>query len=244
MSIEITQLSKRYGASLAVDSVSATFGDADQVVALIGPSGGGKSTLLRLLGGLEPPCSGEIVIDGNSVPVDEESLRRFRMGNGFLFQSFNLFPHLKAIENISLPLVKVHGWTESDALERAGEIADRFGLVEHLEKSPGQLSGGQQQRIALARAVAHRPGLLFLDEPTSALDPEMKAEVLDLIEELRLSGQRIVLSTHEMGFAKRSSDKVLFLSEGRALETGDSGAVFENPQSKELRDFLAKVMKW
>ncbi|MCL4167531.1 UNVERIFIED_CONTAM: hypothetical protein GTU68_017374 [Idotea baltica] len=244
MSIEISQLSKRYGATLAVDSVSARFEDEDQVVALIGPSGGGKSTLLRLLGGLELPDSGEVNVDGKSIPADEAALREFRIGNGFLFQSFNLFPHLKAIENISLPLVKVHGWTETDALARAREIAGRFGLVEHLEKSPGQLSGGQQQRIALARAVAHRPGLLFLDEPTSALDPEMKAEVLDLIEELRLSGQRIVLSTHEMGFAKRSSDKVLFLHEGRCLETGNSAAVFESPESKELRDFLAKVMKW
>ena len=244
MSIEISQLSKRYGATLAVDSVSVNFDEDDQVVALIGPSGGGKSTLLRLLGGLESPDSGKVILDGSAVPAEEEALRQFRMGNGFLFQSFNLFPHLSAIENISLPLVKVHGWAENDATDRAKEIADRFGLVEHLEKSPGQLSGGQQQRIALARAVAHKPGLLFLDEPTSALDPEMKAEVLDLIEELRLSGQRIVLSTHEMGFAKRSSDKVLFLSGGRNLESGQSAAVFENPQSKELRDFLAKVMKW
>ncbi|MEC5125788.1 amino acid ABC transporter ATP-binding protein [Verrucomicrobiales bacterium BCK34] len=244
MSIEINELSKRYGATQAVDSVTAKFGDDDQVVALIGPSGGGKSTLLRLLGGLESPDSGSVILDGASVPAEEEALRQFRMGNGFLFQSFNLFPHLKAIENISLPLVKVHGWTVDDARDRAREIADRFGLVEHLEKSPAQLSGGQQQRIALARAVAHRPGLLFLDEPTSALDPEMKAEVLDLIEELRLSGQRIVLSTHEMGFAKRSSHKVLFLSGGRCLEMGESNAVFENPVSKELRDFLAKVMKW
>ncbi|MDF1737668.1 MAG: ATP-binding cassette domain-containing protein [Verrucomicrobiales bacterium] len=244
MSIEINDLCKRYGATQAVDSVTAKFGDDDQVVALIGPSGGGKSTLLRLLGGLEPPDSGSVVLDGASLPIEEEALRHFRMGNGFLFQSFNLFPHLKAIQNISLPLVKVHGWAADDAEARAREIAERFGLEEHLEKSPGQLSGGQQQRIALARAVAHRPGLLFLDEPTSALDPEMKAEVLDLIEELRLSGQRIVLSTHEMGFAKRSSDKVLFLSGGRCLEVGESSAVFGNPVSKELRDFLAKVMKW
>ena len=244
MSIETTSLTKHYVETKAIDDVSVSIGDDVQVLALIGPSGGGKSTFLRLIGGLESPTFGEVTVDGKTLPIDDSALREWRKKNGFLFQSFNLFPHLTAEENVILPLVQVHQSSREDAENRAQEVLSRFGLVEHLGKQPGQLSGGQQQRVALARAIAHKPQWLLLDEPTSALDPEMKAEVLDLIEELRQSGQKIILSTHEMGFARRASDHVVFLSNGRKLEEGTAEELFGNPETKEVKSFLEKVMKW
>lgn len=244
MRIETTDLTKTYGATRAVDGVTLHLQEDVQVLALIGPSGGGKSTFLRLIGGLEIPTSGEVKVEGATLPSSEEELREIRRRNGFLFQSFNLFPHLTAMENIVLPLVKVYGWTRSEAHARASEVVERFRLTEHVSKRPGQLSGGQQQRVALARAMAHDPSLLLLDEPTSALDPEMKAEVLDLIAELCASGQRIILSTHEMGFAKRSADHVLFLADGKGIEEGSASRIFENPGTEPVARFLEKVMKW
>ncbi len=244
MSIETTRLSKHYKETAAVDEVTLCLPDSVQVIALIGPSGGGKSTFLRLLGGLEVPSAGEIKVDGECLPTTEDELRKFRQRNGFLFQSFNLFPHLTALENIVLPLVHVHGWESAAASERAQAVIARFHLSDHAAKRPGELSGGQQQRIALARAMAHEPALLLLDEPTSALDPEMKAGVLDLIEELCETGQRIVLSTHEMGFAKRSADHVVFLSEGKVIEEGAAESFFKNPATGAVQGFLNTVMKW
>lgn len=244
MSIELQGLTKHYGPTRAVDGVDLSLGDEAKVLALVGPSGGGKSTLLRLLGGLESPDAGSIRIDGEPLPTALDALRRWRRRNGFLFQSFNLFPHLSALENIALPLVQVHGWTRTDAVARAREAVERFGMGPHLEKRPAELSGGQQQRIALARATAHGPRLLLLDEPTSALDPEMTAEVLDLVAELCRAGQRIVLSTHEMGFARRSADAVVFLGGGRVVEAGPAADVFDRPQSETARAFFGKVMKW
>lgn len=244
MSIEIVGLRKVYGTTAAIDGIELSLDDSVKVVALIGPSGGGKSTLLRLIGGLETPDKGGVRIDGTTLPTDEAGLRVWRRQNGFLFQSFNLFPHLSALENIVLPLVQVHRWKREAAVERAREVVERFGMTPHLGKRPAELSGGQQQRIALARAMAHEPGLLLLDEPTSALDPEMKAEVLDLIEELCQEGQRIILSTHEMGFARGSADAVVFLGGGKVIESGAANAVFDRPRSETVRAFLGKVMKW
>ncbi len=244
MSIETTSLTKHYVETKAIDNVSVSIGDDVQVLALIGPSGGGKSTFLRLIGGLESPTSGEVMVNGIKLPVGDSALREWRKKNGFLFQSFNLFPHLTAEENVILPLVEVHQSSREDAKNRAQEMLSRFGLTKHLGKQPGQLSGGQQQRVALARAIANKPQWLLLDEPTSALDPEMKAEVLDLIEELQKSGQKIILSTHEMGFARRASDHVIFLSDGQNLEEGNAEELFENPKTAEVKLFLKKVMKW
>jgi polar amino acid transport system ATP-binding protein len=244
MSIEINGLTKHYGATRAVDGISLTLPDEVQVLVLIGPSGGGKSTLLRLLGGLELPTSGRIRMNGTDLPDTEEGLREFRRRNGFLFQSFNLFPHLSALENIVLPLVKVHRWTRDAAITRADEVVARFGMAGHVKKMPAELSGGQQQRIALARAMAHGPDLLLLDEPTSALDPEMKAEVLDIVAELCEAGQRIILSTHEMGFARGCADEVVFLGNGQLVESGRGAALFDSPQTEVVRTFLGRVMKW
>lgn len=244
MSIELENLTRIYGQTRAIDGLTVRVPEETQVLTLIGPSGCGKSTLLRLLGGLEAPDAGTIKLEGSLLPTRDSELRSYRQKNGFLFQSFNLFPHLTSMENIVLPLVEVHKWERNSATERAKEVISRFGLERHREKRPAQLSGGQQQRIALARAMAHDPDLLLLDEPTSALDPEMKAEVLDLVEELCEAGQRIVLTTHEMGFARRSADRVLFLLDGRAVEEGCAEEIFGQPKTAEVQAFLAKVMKW
>ncbi|MDF1754298.1 MAG: ATP-binding cassette domain-containing protein [Verrucomicrobiales bacterium] len=244
MELALGNVSKIYGETIAVDQVSLETNPETGVLVLIGPSGGGKSTLLRLIGGLEAPSSGEIHHAGNPLPKEEDALRSFRKQNGFLFQNFNLFPHLTALENLVMPLTKVHGMEKSAADEVSRSVLDRFGLAEHAEKMPVQLSGGQQQRVGLARAMAHKPGLLLLDEPTSALDPEMKAEVLDVIDELRREGQKIILTTHEMGFARKVGDETAYLSRGRIIGRGIGNELFTNPPDPEIEQFLAKVMKW
>jgi polar amino acid transport system ATP-binding protein len=242
MKIEISSLTKRYGDQSALEGLHL---DSDaKVLCLIGPSGGGKSTLLRILGGLESPDSGTVYIDGESLPTTERGLLSYRRGNGFLFQQFNLFPHLTALQNLILPLEKAHGMTTADARRTAEASLERFGLANHSHKLPSQLSGGQQQRVALARAVAHQPRILFLDEPTSALDPEMTGEVLDLIRELAEDGQHIILSTHEMGFAKAVADRIAFLAEGKIVETSAPTEFFSSPNSPEGLRFLSRVMKY
>ena len=244
MSIELSNLSMQYGETCAVDDVSLQVPDDVQVLVLIGPSGGGKSTLLRLMGGLEVPTSGTVQYNHSNLGKDETRLRGFRRQNGFLFQAFNLFPHLSALRNVMLPLVQVHGFSRDDARRQSIAALDRFGLSDHGEKMPTQLSGGQQQRVALARAMAHEPGLLLLDEPTSALDPEMKAEVLDVVAELCAAGQKIILTTHEMGFARKSGDQIAFLSKGKIIDTSNGEEFFTRSESEEVQGFLKKVMKW
>jgi polar amino acid transport system ATP-binding protein len=244
MNIELSAICRRYGDTEALREVSLRVGDGVRVLVLIGPSGGGKSTLLRLLGGLEVPCEGEIRIDHTLLDRRDDPLRSHRRRNGFLFQAFNLFPHLTALENITLPLTRVHGKSKAEAREIARANLDRFRLADHADKHPSTLSGGQQQRVALARALAHRPKLLLLDEPTSALDPEMTAEVLEVIEELCREGQEIILSTHEMGFARAVADEVVFLAEGRVVETGTPEDLFDAPKSDVVRTFLSRVMRY
>ena len=171
-------------------------------------------------------------------------MRAFRRECGFVFQQFNLFPHLTVEKNIVIPLVKVHGWSRADARKRAEELLDRFGVAEHSHKSPSALSGGQQQRVALARAVAHRPKRLFLDEPTSALDPEMTAEVLDAIREFVDSGQQIVLATHEMGFVRALDAETLLIADGMVVESGAATSILDAPKSEFAQRFFAKVMRY
>jgi polar amino acid transport system ATP-binding protein len=214
------------------------------VLALIGPSGGGKSTLLRMIAGLERPDAGQILVDGIRVPERELSLRAYRRSLGVVFQAFNLFPHMTALGNVMLPLTEVHGLDAEKAEKRAGEVMERLGIATHAGKLPHQLSGGQRQRVAIARALATRPRFLLLDEPTSALDPEMTAEVLALIAELKATGTPMLLVTHEMGFARKVADQVAFLAEGRVLERGSSSEFFSNPTSVEAQRFLAKVLAY
>jgi polar amino acid transport system ATP-binding protein len=243
MDIDAQRLTRRYGALAALDGLSLEVKRV-KVLALIGPSGGGKSTLLRVLGGLEGADEGEVSINGTVLTAEERQLLAWRRRNGFLFQQFNLFPHLTAKRNITLPLEKVHGRTAAEAERVADESLERFGLTAHGHKLPAQLSGGQQQRVGLARAIASGPEILILDEPTSALDPEMTAEVLELIGELAAGGQDIILSTHEMGFARAVAGHVAFIAAGKVAEHGPSGELFAAPKEEMTRRFLSKVMRF
>jgi polar amino acid transport system ATP-binding protein len=216
------------------------------VLALLGPSGGGKSTLLRIIAGLERPDSGSVTLNGEVAPLDvgEATLRDYRRSLGIVFQAFNLFPHMTALRNVMLPLIAVHGLTEKDALSRGLEVMERLGMADHGLKFPSQLSGGQRQRVAIARALGSKPRFLLFDEPTSALDPEMTAEVLALIAELKETGTPMLLVTHEMGFARKVADQVAFLANGSVLEQGSSAEFFSNPTSVEAQRFLAKVLAY
>jgi polar amino acid transport system ATP-binding protein len=244
MNIELRQVSKSYGSTPALRELNLIVGDPVNVLVLIGPSGGGKSTLIRLLGGLEPPSGGDLFFDNHLLAQDEAKLLHHRRQNGYLFQSFNLFPHLTARENVELPLVKVHRKSVAEAASTAQAALSQLQLDHHAGKYPAQLSGGQQQRVAIARAIAIKPKLLLLDEPTSALDPEMTAEVLAVIEALTHSGQQIILSTHEMGFARAVADHVVFLADGEIIEQGKPSKLFNEPESDTVRNFLDKVMRY
>ncbi|CAN5448060.1 amino acid ABC transporter ATP-binding protein [soil metagenome] len=244
MQIEVANLTRHYADRPALDGLELAVESDVRTLALIGPSGGGKSTFLRILGGLEVPDAGTVRVNGHRLPTAERDLLAYRRRNGFLFQAFNLFPHLSAAANIALPLDKVHGASAVEAQGRAAAILERFGLADHAAKRPAELSGGQQQRVGIARAIAHDPELLILDEPTSALDPEMTAEVLDLIRELAEAGQDIILSTHEMGFARAVADRVAFLADGKVVEDGSGEAVFGSPESPAAQRFFSRIMRW
>lgn len=220
------------------------FEDEINTLAVIGPSGGGKSTLLRIIGGLIPKTSGTIWIDDTELDNHEESLHAYRKQIGFVFQQGGLFHHLSALENITLPLEQVHRYSKEDALNRGTELLTRFGLADDMHKKPANLSGGQIQRVAIARAIAPSPKFLLLDEPTSALDPEYTTEVLDIINELKEDGMHFIIVTHEMGFARHACEKVAFLCDGKLLEYGKSKDLFTNPQTPQLQHFLGKLLEW
>ena len=242
MKISIQNLLKQYEEKTIIDHID--FSDDIHTLAIIGPSGGGKSTLLRMMGGLIPASSGNIFINEQLVPSTEEQLPSFRKNIGYVFQNSGLFSHLSAKENITLPPIKVHHYSQEQANQRADELLKRFGLDEEAHKRPSALSGGQQQRIAIARAIAPRPQILLLDEPTSALDPEYTTEVLDIINELKDEGMDFVIVTHEMGFARHACEKVAFLCDGKILEYGHSDQVFNHPQTPQLQSFLGKLLEW
>lgn len=243
MDLSLQNLVRQFPSGRALDGLSLEVTGA-RVLVLIGPSGGGKSTLLRLLGGLDAPDAGSIVVNGETFLHEEQWLRQWRRQNGFVFQQFNLFPHMSALRNITLPLEKVHGLSRDKAQQTAQACLERFGLADHAQKLPAELSGGQQQRVGLARAIAAKPRLLLLDEPTSALDPEMTAEVLEVIQELAAEGQHIILSTHEMGFARAVGDHVAIVAAGKIAESGAPAEVFTKPQTELARRFFEKVMRW
>jgi polar amino acid transport system ATP-binding protein len=245
MQLEVEKVSKTFGEHRVLDGISLAF-DEVQTLVLIGPSGGGKSTFLRILAGLEYPDGDQakVVIDGQRIVYREDALAKHRRTVGTVFQAYNLFPHYTALENVTLPLEKVHGMSKADARETAMQTLTRFRLADHAGKRPAELSGGQRQRVAIARAIAIKPKLLFFDEPTSALDPEMTGGVLEVIEELRDEGRDFVLVTHEMSFARRVADQVAVLAEGRIVEFGPSAQVFDAPQHEISRSFFAKVLKY
>ena len=243
MKVEMRGLSKHFRDSQPVLS-DIDFCDDIRTLSIIGPSGGGKSTMLRIIGGLIPPSSGELYINDHELPRTEAGLLQYRKRIGFVFQQGGLFRHMTGLQNITVPLMKVHGLDKQQAEERAVKLLDRFGLVRDAHKKPGELSGGQQQRIAIARAIAPKPEILLLDEPTSALDPEYTTQVLDMVNELKNEGMNFIIVTHEMGFAWHACEKVMFLYEGRILETGPSSEVFSAPQTPQMKQFLSKLLQW
>lgn len=243
MKLELENLTKRYGEQIVIDNITVEF-DFPHVLTLLGPSGGGKSTLLRLIGGLIMPDSGSMIVDGETVPSAENQLRLYRSQIGTVFQSWNLFPHMGALANVMLPLTVVHGIPHEEAKARALDILSRLQLEKHAHKRPAELSGGQRQRVAIARAVAIRPKLLLFDEPTSALDPEMTAEVLEVIADLKAEGRTFVLVTHAMNFARKVADQVAFVADGRIAEHANAADFFSAPQTPEARQFLDRVLQY
>jgi polar amino acid transport system ATP-binding protein len=243
MKLNLQDVVKRFGTHTVIDRVSLELDDI-HCLALIGPSGGGKSTLLRIVAGLEYPTSGGVALNGRPIEYHDEALLRHRRSIGTVFQAFNLFPHLTALRNITLPLEKVHGRNPDEARELAEGTLRRFQLLDHAHKRPAELSGGQRQRVAIARAIAIKPQVVLLDEPTSALDPEMTAEVLELIEEIKREGRDLLLVTHEMGFARRLADRVALLAGGRIAELGPPEQIFGAPQSDVTKAFLRRVLRY
>ena len=238
--IEIKGLCKSFGADEVLKGIDLSI-DEKEVVVIIGPSGSGKSTLLRCMNHLEEPTAGEVVVDGITLS-SEANINKVREEVGMVFQRFNLFPHMTVLENIMLAPIKVKHVARDDAEKTARELLARVGLAEKADAYPDNLSGGQQQRVAIARALAMRPKVMLFDEPTSALDPEMVGEVLDVMRALADDGMTMVIVTHEMGFAREVGDRLLFVDEGRIIESGVPREVFENPKEERTRGFLSKVL--
>lgn len=243
MQIELDDIKKSYGPMQVLRGASLSI-PACKSLMFIGPSGSGKSTILRVIAGLVVPDSGHVTLNGMVIPTDEKELLDYRRSLGTVFQSWNLFPHLTALENVSLPLYRVHGLSRKEAYQRAMELLTRFGLQDHASKYPGELSGGQSQRVAIVRAVAIQPRVLLFDEPTSALDPAMTSEVLDLIAELKEGGSDFILVSHHMTFARRIADYIAFVKEGKIIEVGETKSFFESPQTIDAKNFLDKVLKY
>ena len=238
--IRISRLQKRYGDFIALHDINLDIAEGE-VVVVVGPSGSGKSTLIRCINLLEDFQQGEICVDGQPV-VRGKSLALVRAEVGMVFQSFNLFPHLTALRNVALGPLRVRGLSRQHADLRATELLAKVGLAGHAHKLPAQLSGGQQQRVAIARALALEPKVLLFDEPTSALDPEMVGEVLDVMQNLAKSGVTMVIVTHEMGFARRVADRVIFMEAGRVIEEGRPAEFFANPQEERTKAFLQAIV--
>jgi glutamate transport system ATP-binding protein len=239
---------------VVVDGVNKWFGDLhvlqdidltvarQEVVVVIGPSGSGKSTLCRTINRLEPVDSGRILVDGEPLPEEGKALARLRADVGMVFQSFNLFAHKTILQNVTLGPIKVRGKSKQEAQQEAMELLERVGIANQAEKMPAQLSGGQQQRAAIARALAMNPKVMLFDEPTSALDPEMISEVLDVMLELAEEGTTMMVVTHEMGFARRAAQRVVFMDGGRIVEVAEPNTFFNDPQTARAQDFLSKIL--
>jgi polar amino acid transport system ATP-binding protein len=239
--VRIIDAVKKFGELRAIDGLSMTV-KAGEVVFIIGPSGSGKSTLLRCVNRLERLNSGQIWIDDDEVTNPKIDIRKIREEAGMVFQSFNLFPHLTAIQNITLAPKTVLGISNDEAIERGRKLLTRVGLSEKEDAYPEHLSGGQQQRIAIARALAMDPKLMLFDEPTSALDPEMVKEVLDVMQDLARDGMTMMIVSHEMGFARTAAHTVVFMDNGQVIEKGTPAQIFEKPQEERTQKFLQHVL--
>ena len=242
--IDIKNISKWYGSFQVLTDCTTTINKGD-VVVVCGPSGSGKSTLIKTVNALEPIQQGDIVVDGTSITDPKTNLPKLRSRVGMVFQHFELFPHLSITDNLTLAQIKVLGRSKDESLKRGLKMLDRVGLSAHKDKFPGQLSGGQQQRVAIARALSMDPIVMLFDEPTSALDPEMVGEVLDVMVQLAQEGMTMMCVTHEMGFAKRVSNKVIFMDAGKIVEDCSSADFFGKPEERSPRakDFLSKILQ-
>ena len=240
--ITLSRVSKWYGDSRVLDDCSMSVAKGE-VVVICGPSGSGKSTLIKCVNGLEPFDMGSITVDGVSVGSRSTNLPRLRSRIGMVFQNFELFPHMTAAENIVLAQQKVLRRERAAAQAKADELLARMGMTEHSGKHPAQLSGGQQQRVAIARALAMDPIAMLFDEPTSALDPEMIAEVLDVMVQLALDGMTMAVVTHEMGFARKVADRVVFMDQGAIVEDAPKEEFFGTPRSERAQAFLSKILQ-
>ena len=239
--IRVEGLTKNFGSLRVLRGIDCTV-SASEVVCVIGPSGSGKSTFLRCLNGLEEASGGRVLVHGISVHDNGTDIDALRSEIGMVFQRFNLFPHKTVMENIALAPMKVRGLTPVQANERAHALLDKVGLLDKIDAYPNQLSGGQQQRVALARALAMQPAIMLFDEPTSALDPEMVGEVLSVMQTLAEEGMTMIVVSHEMGFARRVADRVLFMDEGLIVEAGTPGEIFDTPTEERTRRFLSSVL--
>ena len=239
--INVNQLSKNFGNNEVLKAIDLTVKEGE-VVVIIGPSGSGKSTILRCLNLLEEPTSGEIFFEGQNITAPDSNIDQIRQKMGMVFQSFNLFPHMSVVENLTITPIKIKKEDPSKAKEQALSLLDQVGLKEKADSYPASLSGGQQQRVAIARALAMNPDVMLFDEPTSALDPEMVGEVLAVMQDLAKKGMTMVVVTHEMGFAKEVADRVIFMADGIIQEEGTPEEIFEHPQNSRTQDFLNKVL--
>ncbi|WGD38607.1 amino acid ABC transporter ATP-binding protein [Lysinibacter sp. HNR] len=239
--VVVEGVEKFYGEFQALKDINLTV-NKGEVVVVIGPSGSGKSTLCRTINRLETVSAGEILIDGKKLPEEGKGLAHLRADVGMVFQSFNLFAHKTILENVTLGPIKVRKQKKEDAEKAAHILLERVGVVAQANKLPAQLSGGQQQRVAIARALAMKPKVMLFDEPTSALDPEMINEVLDVMVELAAEGMTMIVVTHEMGFARRAADRVVFMADGEIIEEAGPEEFFTNPTSDRAKDFLSKLL--
>ena len=239
--LELQGVTKSFGENVVCKGIDMSVG-AGEMVCLIGASGSGKSTLLRCMNLLDPVDDGVILLDGVDISVPGLDPQPVRQRIGIVFQSFNLFPHMTAAENVMLAPRRVHHTSRDALLPEVTNLFERFGLADRMDHYPDQLSGGQQQRVAIVRALAMKPEIMLFDEITSALDPELVGEVLDVLRQLRTEGMTMVLATHEMGFARELADKVCFLDQGRILEEGPPGQLFSSPKEERTREFLARVL--
>ena len=239
--VEMRNVTKYFGKTLVFKDIDLDI-EKSEVVVLVGPSGAGKSTLLRCVNGLETITSGTIHVAGEELRYDESHLNKIRSRVGMVFQQFNLFSHMTIRDNVTLAPTKVRKVSKEEARKTAEKLLDRVGIAAQADKYPAQLSGGQQQRVAIARALAMDPKVMLFDEPTSALDPEMINEVLDVMTDLAKGGMTMVVVTHEMSFARRVADRILFMADGAIVEDADPETFFTNPQSDRAKDFLAKIV--
>ncbi|WP_282827199.1 amino acid ABC transporter ATP-binding protein [Gulosibacter sediminis] len=240
--VQMNGVNKWFGENHVLKDINTSV-NRGEVVVVIGPSGSGKSTFCRTINRLETIQEGEILIDGVKLPEEGAGLAKLRSDVGMVFQSFNLFAHKSVLENVTLAQIKVRKTSKVEAEKRAMELLTRVGVQDHAQKMPAQLSGGQQQRVAIARSLAMNPKLILLDEPTSALDPEMINEVLDVMVSLAKEGMTMVVVTHEMGFARKAADRVIFMADGAIVEEAAPEEFFTAPKSDRAKDFLSKILR-